>query len=102
MRKSDKIKNIIKANLLTEQKYVSNNSLNRVNENQLGDNSVNNSDTDKFLTFIKQTRLEYIQKWAQEIKKYKEHLKIETDEYAIKLKKDEIERLKKLISVYSQ
>jgi hypothetical protein len=58
--------------------------------------------TNNFLNFIKQTRLQYIQKWQKEIKKYEEHLQTETNEYAIKLKKDEIERLKGLISIYSK
>lgn len=67
------------------------------NELNIGDNTNTN-----LLNFIKQRRLQAIQEWQKEIEKYEEHLNIETNEYAINLKKDEIERLRKLISVYSQ
>lgn len=52
------------------------------------------------LNDIKETRLGYIKKWKEDIEKYKKHLQIETNKYAIKLKKEEIERLENLIAEY--
>ena len=52
------------------------------------------------LKFIKDTRLSYVKQWTSEVKKYEKHLLIETNPYAIKLKKDEIKRLKTLIKTY--
>ena len=55
----------------------------------------------KMLDFIKETRLNSIKKWKSDVKKYQNHLLIETSDYAIKLKKEEIKRLKDLIKTYS-
>ena len=55
----------------------------------------------KMLDFIKETRLNSIKKWKGDVKKYQKHLLIETSDYAIKLKKEEIKRLKDLIKTYS-
>jgi len=52
------------------------------------------------LKSIKQTRLSYVKKWKEDIKKYQNHLKIETNPYAIKLKKEEIKRLRSLVNQY--
>jgi len=63
--------------------------------------ATNKKDAD-LLKFIKETRSNYIKKWKQEIKKYQKHLIIETNPYAIKLKKEEIKRLKTLIKTYNK
>jgi hypothetical protein len=55
----------------------------------------------KFLDFIKETRLNSIKKWKSDVRKYQNHLLTEKSEYVIKLKKEEIKRLKDLIKVYS-
>ena len=55
----------------------------------------------KILDFIKETRLSRIKQWKSDVKKYQKQLLIETSDYAIKLKKEEIKRLKDLIKTYS-
>ena len=54
------------------------------------------------LKFIRETRPSYSRHWNKEIGKYQKQLLTETNSQFIKLKKEEIKRLKELIITYDK